>query len=353
MNPTVLHVINSSGLGGAETVVNAIVEKRNDFCFCLKKEKVQRFKENSTKVTFGTKSPFYKYNPIIFYKLFKIVVGIKPDIIHVHLGVSLQYSILIKYFFKNIKLIYHEHGEINYNKRLRFFIKFARNRIDLFIAVSESVKKELLKCCIKDDSIIVLRNFVDLDKFQIKKSDYIKHRDFLCGFAGRIIDIKGWKEFIYAAKKIAIDNLPIKFVIAGDGLQKSLMIEMINKLDISKNVKYLGYIHDMRNFYSTIDCFVLPSSFEASPMSVLEAQATGTLVLASNIPSVQELIVDDDNGILFKNADENDLSDKIIYLYNNSKLREKIIVNALKSVQKYSLTNYILGLNNTYFKLLK
>lgn len=351
MNAKILHIINSSGLGGAESIVAEIIKNRGDFCFCLKKDEVQRFDESNDRIYFGTTSSFYKCNPLVFYRLIKLIRKIHPEILHIHLGISLIYAYFIKLLFPKLKLIYHEHGEIQYNRDLKLFLKFAKNKIDVFIAVSYSINEQLKDCGVSEEKIIILRSFVDFNKFYPQKYNLKKQEQFVIGFAGRIIDIKGWIVLIKATYLVSKKNLPIKLLIAGDGIQKKEMLQMIKKMGIEKNVNYLGYIADVNSFYSLIDCLVVPSYFEASPMSIMEAQAMGVLVLASSIDSVKELILNNTNGVLFERGNVQDLYNKIIYLYNKPELRIKISKEALITVQKYSLDNYLIGLNNIYGNL--
>lgn len=359
MNNKILHMINSSGLGGAETVVREIIKKTKQPVFCLKKDKIERFLEVSNEVYFGTSSLFYKFNPFVFLKLYKLIKEKNIDILHVHLSNSLFYAILIKYLNKNIKIISHEHGEIFRYNRLKFLLNRFGYKIDLSLAISKATKNELVKKTnIPENKIKVLYNFVNLNQFNRKKITWnikkekeklrIQKGDFVVGFAGRFIERKGWKEFILAANLILNRNKNIKFLIAGDGNDKNELLNLIGPDNLKTNIIYLGYISNMVWFYSLLDCFVMPSHWEPMGLEEIEAQAMGLAVIASNVPALDEIIQDRENGLLFEAKNSKDLAEKIKILYKNRKLREQLIINSLKSVKKYSLEEYLFNLNKIY-----
>lgn len=348
MSTKVLHIINSSGLGGAESVVLGILKKSDYKCFCLRKETTQRFPED--RVEFGTNSLHYKYNPIVFYRLWQIVKKNKIKILHVHLANSLPYALAIKFFNPKIVVIYHEHGEIQYNKSVSKFIHFTHRWIDLFIAVSESISSQLIKNGVKEKSIILLRNFVDTDKYKQLSSEKSREIKYVFGFAGRIVTLKGWKEYLGAVKRITQNNHSFKFVIAGDGVEREEMLQEISTFDSSIDIEYKGYLTNMNDFYNSIDCFVLPSHFEASPLSLIEAQACGVVVIASDIPSIKEIISNKINGFLFKKGKENDLACVMLEVYKNKKLRDAMVSTASQDVQKFALHTYMVTLQNIYDK---
>jgi glycosyltransferase involved in cell wall biosynthesis len=170
--------------------------------------------------------------------------------------------IIKKFYFPKIKLIFHEHGMIFGSEKgnpledlfVKLFLKLTKKNVDLVIAVSKATKNELFKKAkISADKIEILYNFVDLDKFNRKNITWdikqekeklgIKKNECVIGFAGRILERKGWREFVESVKKFR----NIKFIIAGDGEEKALLIKQIKGFN---NIIYLGYYCEMVKFYS-------------------------------------------------------------------------------------------------------
>lgn len=345
----VLHIIDSLGLGGAQTVVQGVMEaqKNNDgvFLYALRKNKVNIEIKHKNIFVYESTS---KYSFLPLLKLRKLIKKEKIEVLHCHLMRSNVFGWLLKMFwFRDIKLIIHEHGGIGV-KEVGYIpvIKLIKNKVDIFIAVSKDIKKQLGAVGVQKNKIKVLYNFVDLNKF--KKIENKKKNDkFTVGFAGRLIKKKGWVEFVQSAKMAKKENLNMCFVIAGDGPDKSKLLNFIKENNLD-NVEYIGHITDMVDFYNSLDCFIHPSHQEAMSISLLEVLACGVPVITSDIVSFKELINDNENGILFRKGKSNDLARKIKMLLLDEKFRNMLIKNESEFIKDFGINRYINRLNNVY-----
>jgi len=347
----ILQIINSSGLGGAETIVKKILEiNKSHKCFCLFRDGKNRFEDFNDRVYYGlNKKGSYKFNIFIFLKLYKIIKDKRIDIIHVHLGISLLYGAFIKIFRPSIILIYHEHGEIYYNTKLKYFLRLFNKIVNKFIAVSETTKTELIKKSkIKQCKVTVIYNYVDLESFnKSNNNEYKKH--FNIGFVGRVTKIKGLDILI---ESLLLLDFKYTMYIAGDGDMLSFYKKMVKNLGIEKKVFFLGYVNNIIDIYNKFDICICSSYSEAFPLSIIEAQASGVPVIASNISSINEIIIDGNTGLLFKVGDKRDLANKINKIYYNRKLYEFVKENAIKNVRKkYSLNRFMLSIQKVYYDI--
>lgn len=355
----ILHIIDHMGMGGAQTIIKGIFEKEtnneNIFCFSLRNNKI-RVEVNHPNVY--SHAGFSKFNIISLFELRTLVKDHNIDVLHCHLPKSMFFGYLLKLlFFKNIILIFHEHGSIFQNRWwYRQFIKRTQDKVDLYIAISKATQKQLIENAgIKEDGIRILLNFVDLEYFRPQTMNRLEERrklgldddDFILGFAGRHIERKGCHDLILAIGELRhFEN--IKLLITGDGPKKEENIKMANKLGLERNIFFLGYIPDIRWLYSIIDCFVIPSHWEPFGIVALEAHATGVPVISSNVEGLNEVVLDAKTGFLFEPRNHKDLAKKIELLYLNEDLRRKIIENGLKSAGNYSLEKYLMILESIY-----
>ena len=354
----ILHIIDHLGMGGAQTIIKGIFEKEtnneNIFCYSLRNNKI-RVEVDHPNVY--SQAGFSKLNITSLFELRTLVKDHNIDILHCHLQKSMFFGYLLKlFFFKDIILIFHEHGSIFQNRWwYRQFIKTTRGKVDLYIAISSATEKQLENAGIKDDEIKVLLNFVDLDYFIPQKTNRQEERrklglndsDFVLGFAGRHIERKGCHDLILALGELKhFEN--IKLLITGDGPKKEDNIKLANKLGLERNIFFLGYIPDIRWLYSVIDCFVIPSHWEPFGIVALEAHATGVPVISSNVEGLNEVVLDAKTGFLFEPKNQKDLAKKIELLYHNEDLRKEIIENGLKSAGNYSLEKYLMTLESIY-----
>lgn len=356
----ILHIIDHIGIGGAQKVAEGIVEnyrdKNKSYCYALRKKGEQQ----SNNENIFTRNTTFKYDLLSLFEIKSLIVKNNIEILHCHLFKACFIGYLLKkFYFKKIKLIFHEHGRIFQNSRIyNFFLKYAQNKVDLFIAVSEATKRELIENTrIPEQKIKILYNFIDLEKFNLEvlgKYDKDKQReklriresDFVVGFAGRLSKVKGCE---YLIKSIPYINIPnFKVLIAGDGIEREKLERLVENLNVKEKIIFLGYVRDILNFYGIIDVLVVPSQSESFGMSAIEAQACGIPVIASNTTGLREIMLDNASGLLFQNKSSTDLSKKINTIYADGNLRSKLISQGYMNVVCYSMDKYIENLENAY-----
>lgn len=357
MSKKILHLIDNMWLGWAQTVVKWIFEKQKDnsnvFFYPIRKLLINIEINHQNIFSNNTKN---KFNfPLL--KLIEIIKENDIKILHCHLAKSqIMWGVLKAFFFPDIKLVFHEHWEIFEDWKIYpFFMNLFRDKVDLYIAVSNAIKEKILiKTSYDKNKVKVLYNFVDLDKFKkIENFDTGKERekywldknDFVIWFASRLNEAKWLKEFVESAK-ILIDKWNnIKFIIAWDWPDRENLLKEIKWLS---DIKYIGYVDDMVLFYNMIDCFIFPSHREALGLTWIESNACGCPVLASDIEWLNEIIIHNKNALLFEKQNIYDLVDKLEKIYKSIELKNYLILNWLEEVKKYSLDKYLVKLSELY-----
>ncbi len=368
----VLHLIDAMGLGGAQTILKSVFEFQKDnkdiYIYALRTKGISMEVDHENLII-NESTAKYSFAPLSFLKDF--IAKNKIEVLHCHLFRSEVFGYLLKKrHFPDIKLIFHEHGQIVKSDTNRAtedllynrFNQFSQSSVDLFIAVSDAMKRFLISNGnVKEDRIKTIYNFVDLEKFDpsnipadnsaFKQKHGIEAEDFVVGFAGRLIKRKGWKEYLQAAKILSEKRKDIKFLIAGDGNDKPALLEMIKELNIGEQVKYLGYVDNMLAFYGSLDLFAMPSHFEGLPMSQLEVMALGVPLVTTNGPGMDEVPRDGKEAIFVKLYDPQDLADKIDRLYLDQDKAAELADNGLVRVQEFGLKSYVQQLDETYQNL--
>jgi glycosyltransferase involved in cell wall biosynthesis len=160
---------------------------------------------------------------------------------------------------------------------------------------------------ISEDKFISLPNLVDKTKFYVTERNEqevntikVKHKlssEKLIWFSpSRLSPEKGLLEFAINLKNI----YNVEFVIAGEGQLRQQLEELI--LQHSLPVKLLGnlQLEEIIELYKASDLFVLPSFWDSSPLSVIEAIAAGLPILVSNkIGNLPDVLIENHNGWSF------------------------------------------------------
>jgi glycosyltransferase involved in cell wall biosynthesis len=126
-------------------------------------------------------------------------------------------------------------------------------------------------------------------------------------FVGRLVEEKGIRVLLKAATL-----LPFKLTIIGDGPMKKLVTEAAST---NPNIRFLGFQDKITIARHMKKCkaLIFPSIwYEGFPLAILEAFSTGTLVIASRLGAMAEIIQDGVNGLLFEAGSARALTDKIL-----------------------------------------
>jgi glycosyltransferase involved in cell wall biosynthesis len=151
-------------------------------------------------------------------------------------------------------------------------------------------------------------------------------------FAGRLSHEKGIDSLISISKKLTDD---IHLIILGTGPEEKKINDLVKNY---KNIHFFGY----QNKNKTIslirgsDILIQPSLHEGISSTILEAMACKTAIVASDVGGNSELIKNNLNGITIKPNNIDSFVEQINNLFDNEKLRQLLVDNALKTVKKYN-----------------
>ena len=376
----IVHVVSLLGIGGVQ-------KNFLDYYNSLDKNKLKNHKV----FVIGKKSDeishynFYNLYSIKFFILFLYYLRSSKYIIHFYNNFgSIKLYFLLK-FFKSNKLIIHERGTSwNTSSKLSHRLSFISNKVEKIVVNSNATKYLLVnKFNLKkyEAKINVIHNGIIIkNKFENLKKKYNKKK-YIIGFIGRLETPKSVHTIIDVARLMILKNNTQKFefLIAGDGSLKNFLKNYSSNLS---NINFLGYVKNNNDFFNSIDLLIVPSIREPFGNIILEAGIAKVPVIASYIDGIPEIIENMKSGILIepkkilletvfvknkiskpefvynpimkkldkpKEIEPETLYEKIINIYNNKNLEEKIITNLFnKIISKFSMENYIIKINKVY-----
>ena len=112
------------------------------------------------------------------------------------------------------------------------------------------------------------------------------------------------------------------FVIAGDGPRRADLESLTAEKSITDNVHFLGSVSDIPGVLSMLDVFALTSHNEASPVSILEALSCNRPVVATDVGSIKESVIQGTTGYLCEAGNADAITERWIELLSDSELRE-------------------------------
>jgi len=284
-------------------------------------------------------------NPIIKFKLKRIIKKFGPD--YIHINNIFACPITVYKAVKNYKTvqtirdygavcskttcIYDDYTECagycnsnckNCLKNKGFKTKFKKKSfdrinkfkfksIDKFICPSEALT---MKCKENNHDIVCINNPFDFSKITVKEKKLIGKKIFL--YYGMIEEIKGIYILIDAFKKFYVNKDDVELHIIGKVVPKEK--ELFEKsIENDGQIKYFGYMKNdlILNKLKEVFCVVVPSLWiENYPNTVLEPMANKTIVIGSNRGGIKGMINNED--LLFDIKDSNDLLNKLEYVYS-------------------------------------
>ena len=246
----------------------------------------------------------------------------KYDIIHFH---EVELSFPLFSFLINKPKMLHLHGiDVEFFKRYHLSRTIFKHVADYYIAITRQMETDLTKLGITANRIIYLPNSIDINSFYPKG----EKEDNLLLYLGRIVPAKGLHVLLASLRYI---KQPTRLVIAGpigDLKYHQCIIEHIereNKKGKHK-ITYLGTIpqQELMKIYRKSTIFVLPSFWEAFPVTILEALSCETPVITTPIGGNPEVIRNFQNGILVPVNDPLKLAEAINSVLDNKDKRVKM-----------------------------
>lgn len=382
---TILHVITSLKVGGAEATLYNILEnitsneninKRGGLsdhlvCYFHDGPFVERIRKFGIPV-YQVKGVISPYDPVGIYRLAKLVKKVKPDIIHSALWSANIMSRLVARWYK-IPLICDLHTNCFHRGWFRNFLeKVTLGFCHRFVAVSPSVARSFLQMFGGNKKVqermMVIENGIDVDRL-LKKAEQKKlsredlglgKDDFVIGSVGRLHPIKRYDILIRVFASLVKRCPQASLLLVGGGEEENRLKALAQELVVANRVIFVGYDLEPYKYYPLFDCFVLSSATEGLSIALLEAMAFGLPIVTTNSQVEHDVITNGEEGFVVaavssgaatssgdeKSADEFALLEKCLYeIFSNRNLtfsmskksaslvREKYTID--RAVEKY------------------
>jgi glycosyltransferase involved in cell wall biosynthesis len=318
------------------------------------------FKFIPTYVTKSFSKQFTTYVTAVFKLIWILLTDREIKILHIHhasRGSFMRKSLLVligKIFGK--KIILHIHGGgfhnfYNRSKLLKPIIRWALESSDAVICLSEMWKK-YYSSTFKLKRLVIINNVIETPDASRLTND--KNGSLNLLFLGHVTEKKGVFDLleVLASGRNEFKH-KVKVTIGGIGEVERLE-KTISDNHFNGDVSFAGWVNGSRKaeLLNSCDVYVLPSYFEALPMSILEAMSYGKPVISTYVGGIPEIVKPGFNGWLFQPGDRQALNNIIMEAMDNKALLRQYGNNSLSISKNYTPESVFQSLNDLYREIL-
>ncbi|MBN2613884.1 MAG: glycosyltransferase family 4 protein [Bacteroidales bacterium] len=264
-------------------------------------------------------------NPLKIFRLKKLFLAEETDRLIINLSADLKVAGLAGKLAGVKRIIYRRGSAIPIKNSLlnRFLFRYIVTDV---IANSEETKKTINAnnpSLFPNEKIRVIYNGLDFsvyDHAKITRSFDRNPGEFVIGNLGRFVKQKAQHYMVELAVLLKQRKIPFKIIIGGDGPLKDELALLASARKVQDVVLFPGFITDIKGFMTSIDVFVLTSLWEGFGYVIAEAMYFEKPVVAFNVSSNPELIINKKNGFLTRLGDIETMAENIEFFYHNHDL---------------------------------
>ncbi len=310
-----------------------------------------------------------------YKKIKRIIKEFKPDIVHTHAAKAGALGRRAAYKCKVPVIVHTFHGHVFHSYfgkiKTRIFKSIEQNlakKSTGIIAISEGQKRELsdvFNICPSEKIKVIPLGF-DLDKFRFNltenrqkiRNEYgIQENEVAIAITGRLAPIKHHDFFLDVIEQItSTEKMSIRIFIVGDGSEWKHIEERVVEINTKHNnlIKMTSWITDIATFNAGMDIICLTSKNEGTPVSLIEAQASGVPVISTDVGGVKDIVEDGITGYIIPRDNLNLYVEKLVELIKNEEIRQKMSQNGWNHVRdKFHYTTLVKNMEEYYMELLQ
>lgn len=328
----ILYLIFSFTVGGTEKltadICNEMVSKNgNVYLYIVNKHyDEQMLRQISSDVTVfcrnrvvGDKNKFS-----VMWDIYRYCIANQIDVVHCNSLNAPELLLIAKILNPRLKVIYTIHGLGQYSTLNKARVQYRNLVCNSILAISDSVKEDLLGQGAQTDKVSVIYNAINLEKFASPNERVLDKNNVVIGNVARINLSQKGQDVLIKAIGLLKDRYNITCYFAGeaDSSHKEELEQLkILAADVVRGsaceIVFLGNVADIPGFLKGIDLFVLPSRLEGFGISLIEALYMGIPCISSDINGPREIVGDNERGDLFEQGDPSDLADKLAEAIEN------------------------------------
>lgn len=353
----ILQVIDGMNIGGAEVLLVDLVrrlrEDGHEVQVAYSSPGPMSARLTEMGVTLTRLPRFARVDPVLLFRLMRLMRREKPDLVHTHLFKSDLHGRIAARLMRVSVVVSTAHNNDSWARRAPLGWLYGRTSMlaDRLIAVSEEVREYQVKYTfIPPEKIVTIDNGVDMRCFAgqedagraVRAEFGIKADAPLIGIIGRLSEQKDHATFLQAAARIRAELPKARFLIVGDGVLRESLIEQARSLGLGEAAIFAGLRSDIPAVMAALDVLVFSSRWEGLPVTLLEGMAAGKPVVSTAVGGVAGVVGESESALLVPPGMASLLADAVMRVLRDPELAQKLSDAARRRVrEKYSLDSML------------
>ncbi len=236
-----------------------------------------------------------------------------------------------------------------YNKTL--FKKMLKN-INCIIGLTKTITHYAELYGPSEDKYYTIPNGINLSEFKNRLGNSNKYRQVynlplgvpIVLYRGRHSNVKSSLEYSQAVERIITDELDVHFVFVGDGPEKHTIEKKLKRHN--SKVSFFNWFpyDDIPNMYIASDYFVLPSKWEALPITILESMASNNYIISTKVGGIPDVLKDYKNKTWIDSTSPTD-----IYVALKQSLENSYIKEEYEGINNYDWSYVVKQIERVYY----
>lgn len=249
-------------------------------------------------------------------KSLKAVLLLRPRIIYLNNTPYCHLPMIAIAICLRVPIICHMRDAIQLTKIEKAVLKFFAS----VVVLSRSHKAFYHKQGIQDKKMVVIYNGIDDEEFRKSCNRYTQLGvERVIAFTAILSARKRWLDALTAIEIVRREYSNFQLLIIGDGQDRKNAESVIKLKGLSKHVIITGFVSDVAEYLSLCSMGLMISDREGMPNVILEYMAMGLAVIATELPGVDEMVIDGKTGYIIPVGAPEVLADKILHLILNEK----------------------------------
>jgi D-inositol-3-phosphate glycosyltransferase len=171
-------------------------------------------------------------------------------------------------------------------------------------------------------------------------------------FGGRLVPVKRVDWLLRVMAPLLAANPKLVLIVAGDGPERPKLENLSRALGIPARVRFEGWVDKMADWYASADLVALASSWEGTPLAIIEAMASARVAVATDVGGIRDIVEDGRTGVVVGKDDDEGFRRAVHELVTDGERRDHMAANAAAASERFCPERLVDDLDRIYHRVL-